>query len=36
MKILYNKNKEKEMNALMGFEPVHNGKNNGFSAGGDS
>ena len=26
MKILYNKNEEKEMNAFIGFEPVHNGK----------
>ena len=26
MKILYNKNDEKEMKALMGFEPAHNGK----------
>ena len=35
MKILYNKKDEKEMKALMGFEPVHNGKN-GFITGGDS
>ena len=36
MKILYNTNDEKEMKAMMGFEPAHNGKNNEFSAGGDS
>ena len=37
MKILYkyNKNDEKELKALMGFEPAHNGKN-GLTAGGDS
>ena len=35
MKILYNKN-EKEMKALMRFKPAHNGKKNGFIAGGDS
>ena len=26
MTILYNKNDKKEMKALIGFEPVHNGK----------
>ena len=26
MKIVYNRNEEKEMKALMGFEPAHNGK----------
>ena len=36
MKISYNKNDEKEMKVLMGFEPVHNGKNDGFTAFGDS
>ena len=35
MKILYNKNDEKEIKALMGFEPGHNGKK-GFTAGCDS
>ena len=35
MKLLHNKNDEKEMKALMGFEPVHNGEN-AFFAGGHS
>ena len=35
MKLLHNKNDEKEMKSLMGFEPVHN-RENGFFAGGDS
>ena len=26
MKIVYNKNDEKEMKALIGFEPAHDGK----------
>ena len=33
MNILYNKNDEKEMKALMGFEPAHSGKRIFFSAG---
>ena len=36
MRILYNKNDEKEMKALMGFKPCVYWKKNGFSAGGDS
>ena len=36
MKISYNKNEEKDMKALMGFEPVHNGKINVCSAASDS
>ena len=36
MEILYYKNDEKEMKALIGFEPARNGKKNGFTAGGDS
>ena len=30
MKILYNKNDEKEMKTLMGFKPAHNGKRMDF------
>ena len=30
MKILYNDNDEKEMKAMMGFEPAHNGKRMDF------
>ena len=33
MKILYNKMIKKPKKALMVFEPSHNGKKNGFSAG---
>ena len=36
MKILYNKNDEKEMKALVGFEPAHYGKRMDFFVCGDS
>ena len=36
VKIWYNKNEEKDMKALMGFEPAHNGKINVCSAASDS
>ena len=32
-KLQIKKNNLKEMNALVGFKPTHNEKNNGFSAG---
>ena len=35
MKTVYNKNDEREIEELMGFEPAHNGEN-GLSADGDS
>ena len=36
MKILYNKNDEKEMKASLGLEPAHNRKKNAFLDGGVS
>ena len=36
MKIRYNKNEEREMKALMGIEPRHNGNINVCSAASDS
>ena len=36
MKILSNKNDEKEMKTLMRFETAHNEQKSGFTAGGDS
>ena len=32
LKLLYNKKDEEEMKTVIGFEPVHNGKKNRFSA----